>query len=121
MTVQNVGNRILAAAKRYLELKGYELVEEQAQDGLLVWRDEDDLVFVNVIYDHNKFPRTSREELRSWFEDAVVAYLKEQEEPIECNLRMDELAFNIIDENKSDIGKAILRHCVNVIGGGFDD
>lgn len=99
--------RTVAAAKRYLEMRGYEVLDELERGGtpVLVADDEGERVFVDVrfSFDGMPHPRFDREA----FEEMAGAYVAEHD-VADCTVRADSIAMMVVADNR-----AFLKHTVN--------
>lgn len=112
------------AAKRYLELKGFEVLDENwARDGLagnidLVASDCGEIVFVNVTPSDLNQDAGFREEplSREQFELLAATWLGEHVECMEPDfpVRFDRVSVLILSESR-----AVLRHHINALTGPF--
>ena len=113
---RSLRNRALGAAARYLEYKGYEILERNwpcdAGSIDIIARDEDDvLVFVDVQTGQGGFPdETGLTVNRSLFEALALAYLAEYE-VLDVAVRFDSICIVPVAEDR-----AFLRHQVNALG-----
>ena len=109
----SLDERVRTASARYLELKGYDVLEMDACDGLidLVCQDGDTLVFVEVQTCEDSFPEEHAEATRRrLFEMAALAYLAEHEY-VDVPVRFDTVSVIPMAGNR-----AFLRHVVNALG-----
>lgn len=110
------GERARAAAARYLEMRGYEVVcrDWPGDAGVvdIVCRDWDGtLVFVDVQVSCGGFPPTGGEgAMRALFEAVALAYLAENECE-DTTVRFDSIVVVVVGEDR-----ALLRHHVNALG-----
>lgn len=115
-----MGNRekLIIATERLLQRDGCKLIGE-TDNGFLVFNDDDDdIVFVNIIYTKgsNDFAKSDPNTLRHDFEEAMLQWFVDHEEVADKYLRCDEVSYNIINNNR-----AMARHHVNAIQGGNND
>ena len=109
-------SRVRRAAARYLEMRGYEVLERDWLDGNgpvdIVCRDEDGtLVFVEVQAALGSFPaECCLEAKRALFEALAMAYLQEYEY-VDVTVRFDSICMVPVGESR-----AFLRHQVNALG-----
>ena len=94
-------------AERYLQLRGYRKLG--SCEGFLVFDDEGELVFVNVIAS-DEFSESSYEELKESFEHAMIAWFEEHQADDDFIIRCDEVCIV-----KAGNNRAIVRHYVNAI------
>ena len=104
-------DKVMKAAKRYLNLYGYDFLGKTS-NGFLVCQNEDDLVLVNVCWACNapEFPESDVETLRHEFETAMLEWVRKYPDDADYKVSCDEIQFNIIREDRS-----LVRHCVNAI------
>lgn len=98
------------AARRYLQLLGYEEIGEA--NGFLVCQVEDGLVFVNVCgrIKGDEFPESDTDSLRWEFEKAFLEWMTEHPDEADFHVSCDEVSVNIIREDR-----ALVRHYQNAI------
>jgi len=108
-------NRIHQAIRRYLELKGYEVLEDEwfhGQDKVdFIALDGECLVFVTAEATMNTgsgIPAVSFE--RATFERIAAAYITEAD-IAECEVRFDTVSMLILSEDRG-----LIRHNVNALG-----
>lgn len=122
--MKDMKERAVKAAKRYLELRGFEILGESwAQDGLagsidLVARDCGEIVFATVTPGGFEDGIGFREEALSHeqFELLAAAWLSEHIGDLgdDVPVRFDRISILVISENR-----AMLRHCENALIGPF--
>lgn len=107
--------RAHAATRRYLELKGFEVLEQDwahADDSIdFIAADSGDLVFIETRVSMNAgtgIPEVPVD--RAAFERLAAAYLAESDY-VDCSIRFDMVSILVIGGDR-----ALLRHCVNAIG-----
>lgn len=105
-------DRAKKAAKRYLELQGYESLGT-CRD-FLVCEDDDGIAFVNVCWNKGSFISSNPTALRDEFEDAMYEWFnnKTNDEIVDIPIRLDEISLNILSDNR-----ALLRHVIGVQNG----
>ena len=114
--VDGLDNRVRKAAARYLELRGYEILEQdwECDRGSIdiVCKDEDGtLVFVDAHTAHGDFPNVSCDAARrSKLETMALNYLAENEF-VDVAVRFDTVCVVPVGSNR-----ALLRHQVNSLG-----
>ena len=115
--------RVINGARRYLNLQGYEYLDEA--DGFVVCYDpfEDQIVFVSVLCTTapdtadldgkmNIFTSSCDADLRAAFERAMTSYyLSHEDVGVDQNVRCDELCLCVIGDSR-----ALVRHHVNACG-----
>ena len=99
--------RTVAAAKRYLGFKDYEVLDELECDGVpvIVADDWGEYVFAYVGYAMDEMPRKAFD--RSRFEQMAGAYIKEHDLG-DCPVRADSIDMMVVGPDR-----AFLRHTVN--------
>ena len=107
--------RAVMAARRYLELRGYEVQEDEwpCESDLvdIVCRDDEALVFVQVqVYEDELPDDTDIVMRRREFECMAVSYLAEYE-LVDVPIRLD-----IISILPAGDDRALLRHHINALG-----
>ena len=102
--------RVLKAARRYLELLGYVRLDQGTVNGFLVYDDDTDLVFINVCWKKSGFSQSSQEALRDSFEEALAEWFENPMniEPANFIVRCDEISVNILSDER-----ALIRHTRN--------
>lgn len=102
-------DKFMKAAKKYLCLKGAEILG--IKDRFIVFQDlEDDSLAFAYIADENGYESIDKADLQRAFEHAAHCFLKESYIEFEGNLRCDLIEFDVI---KND--RAILRHVIDVL------
>lgn len=98
------------AAKKYLEIRGYEFIGEV--NDFLVCQCEDELVFVNVVGGVNttEFLKSDSKTLMKEFERALLGWAIEHPDDTDYVITCDEVSVNIIRNDR-----ALIRHIVNVL------
>ena len=99
--------RTIAAARRYLEMKGYEILDEMECDGIpiVVADDEDVCVFAHVSFDMGKMPSVHFH--RSKFEQMAADYICDHD-IADCEVRADAISMMVVGPDR-----ALLRHTIN--------
>jgi len=102
------------AARRYLELKGIEVLEEFERDGIPYIAADDDgtLVIARVSYSTDGIPEPWSD--RGQFEEVASAFLRTFDR-IDLTLRGDSLDLMVLSQDR-----AMLRHTVNCTGGAHE-
>lgn len=108
-------NRAMKAIGRYLELKGYEILEEAWAHGDdradYIIEDEGELAFVFGRVHENAGAGIPDEAIdRKAFERLAAAFLAEHPEFADCAVRADSVAVLILSSDR-----AMIRHCVNAL------
>lgn len=111
---EKMTNRANAATKRYLELRGFDILEEawchgnDTADFIAIDGESGDLVIVFADASRNVgegFPDTEAD--RKAFERLAVAYLAETEY-IDLAVRLDIVSLLVVGDSR-----ALIRHCSN--------
>lgn len=117
--MKKFNEKVLLAASRFLDRKGYDILEEkwQAPEGDagfdIICKDEDALVFVTAR------GRDAREKGFSFAEDGLdreacesgaLQYLAEHPEQADCQVRFDVIALTCISDSR-----AMIRHHINAL------
>lgn len=124
LTPRDIGTRGEKAAARYLETRGYEIIERNWRcrygEADIVARDVDTLVFVEVKTRRGIDQGIPEEAVdagkRSRYERIAACYLATTEEMPNCPVRFDVIGLLVIDENEGG-GRALLRHHINAFEG----
>ena len=108
-------SRARDAAARYLELRGYEVLERDwpTDSGIvdIIAREDDTIVFVEVQTAIGQFPDALAEPgRRSLLEAMAIAYLGEND-LVDVQVRFDTMCLVPVGANR-----AFLRHQINVLG-----
>lgn len=111
----NITSREQQAVRRYLEVKGYEVVEQNWAHGSdaidFIADDGEDLVFIACSASQNTGEGMPVEEVdRKAFERIAAAYLAEAEGVGSREVRYDHVHLLVIGE-----GRALLRHHINAL------
>ena len=101
-------DRFMKAAKRYLHLKGAEILGTEWR--FIVFQDLDDTLVFVYIADEEGYESTNRADLRHAFEHAAASFFKENDIEFEGNLRCDLIEFDVISNDH-----AIVKHTINAI------
>ncbi len=112
----SIRERTIEAAKRFLEKRGYEVIQRwgsKTQLGFVV-KDDETLAFVHVVsngLDEKGFPpepTMSQED----FEQTAISWLADREHDYtDMSVRFDELTLKVLRE-----GRAFIRHHINAWG-----
>lgn len=106
--------RVLIGARRYLEIRGYDIIG--SFNDFIVCDTEEGYVFVHVVYsvDSHEFPKTEIEDLRKLFEEAIVHWFLEEghDDVLDIPLQCDEIQMLCMGD------RAIIRHLINAIESG---
>lgn len=105
--------RAVVAARRYLELRGYEVQEYEwpCESGLvdMICRDGDALVFVKVQVFEDELPDDDVTMRRKEFECMAISYLMEFE-IVDMPIRLDVISILLAAADR-----ALLRHHINAL------
>lgn len=103
-------DKFMKAAKKYLCLKGAEILGTEWR--FIVFQDpnEDNCLAFAYVADEDGYESTNKADLRRAFEHAAHCFLKENDIEFEGNLRCDLINFDVISNDR-----AILRHMINAI------
>lgn len=101
--------RAREAVCKYLDMKGYEIVDENFQE-FVVFEDGITLAFARVSYEIGEMP--TERNIREEFEHVMACYLVEHPEVVNREIRCDDIAIHVVDR-----GRALLRHHRNCIAG----
>ncbi len=118
--MKDLSNRAIKAAEKFLERRGYEVIDRNWQNGAseidLVARDEDGtVVIVDVAAREGAgkgFPHAS-EGARERMEAAAAQWLASQDDEslVDVRVRFDSVSMVVISEDR-----AFLRHHINMFG-----
>ena len=101
-------DRKLEAVKRYIELRGMS-VEDIIEDGnVIVCKDEDDIVFVEVFFIYGSMYEHRTAMPVEAFEEMIFKWFATCREPIMGEVRYDIIEVHVLSEDR-----AIIRHEVN--------
>lgn len=108
-------NKAQDAIRRYLELKGFEIIEQgwaHGNDSIeFIARDEETLVFVGCTMSQNTGEGMPSEGIdRKAFERIAAAYLTEHGDETDMEIRYDHVHLLVIGESR-----ALLRHHTNAL------
>ena len=95
--------RIKKAGRRYLELRGYKVIDQQNDFDIVC--DEDETVFVKYIEGWDNVPKS----LKAIFEDALTNDAERIEHPF-GDVRCDTIEFKILGGDR-----ALIRHAIDVL------
>lgn len=103
--------RIIKAAKRYLALLGYDDLD-QIVNGFLAYKDENDLVFINVCWSSQQFAESDHDTLKHDFELALEEWFSDPKniDRADYVVRCDEVSFWVCSESR-----ALVRHTRNAL------
>lgn len=121
LNINELQSKAIEAAERFLDRKGYELLEMGYTSPAgttvdLIAEDDCSIVFIDVtatLHSEGGFQHghTSREEL----EMAAAAWLSENEPEGDVQVRFDVIDMIVVSESR-----ALLRHHINALGNGVD-
>lgn len=101
-------DRKLEAVKRYIKLRGMS-VEDIIEDGnVIVCKDEDDIVFVEVFFIYGSMYEHRTAMSVEAFEEMIFKWFATCREPIMGEVRYDIIEVHVLSEDR-----AIIRHKVN--------
>ena len=108
--MENTQERIVKAARRYLEARGYEVVDQAEWDSapVLVLDDDGVVAFAQVAYGMHEMPADTFD--RDSFEAFAGGYLAEHD-IADCQVRADRIDVMVVSGDR-----ALLRHAVNRSG-----
>ena len=101
------------SAKAYLKHRGYQILDTNwtcsAGTVDLVVKQDDMLVFVEIVVSDSGFPKEcNSEKKRERFENIAIAYIQTKDDICDVRVRFDVLAISVISNDK-----AMIRHHVN--------
>lgn len=99
--------KVMNAIKRYLEMRDSEVLDNIADD-ILVVQDDDGIAFTEVII-NSDFDEEVLFMTRDYFELLMFSWFKEHEDaPNDIKVRYDVIIMNIIADSR-----AIIKHIIN--------
>ena len=110
-TIKDKANK---AAVTFLHRRGYDILEEGWAHGTdsvdVIARDDEDMVFVDVLVNSAGLDMPEEKPDRGKFERIAAAYLAEAAEDEEFSVRFDIVSLLVIGESR-----ALLRHHINAL------
>lgn len=110
-------NRGILASKRYVEAKGYEVLQVNDEDSYinLVCTDDGVLAFIHVQVTPESFEQFSEDVInQSRFEEGALKFLIDDDTPDMTDMTM---RFDVINMKVFSGNNAMLRHHINCIKG----
>ena len=113
--------RIRNAVSRYLEAKGFEILEKNWKHGDnsvdLIADDDGEIVFVFITSEGDSENGFAHARItRKLFESLAIAYLATHSDTCNCSVRADEVSLVVVSPDK-----AMLRHWINMSGDRWSD